>query len=104
MLKHCSATKVINLTISRFWHQHVLQLRKTFLANMSHDARKPVFWFKTGSETNQAVQPKKMVRISVFRIKEEELLFYLFREYRFLMKGSYMKIKGADHLRSACTN
>ena len=75
------------------------------------------FGFTTGSVTNQAVQPKKMARISVFRIKKVELLFYLFREYRrlcfcickkttteFLMKGSYIKIKGAAHLRSACTN
>ena len=69
MLKQCIATKVINLTISIFWHRHVLQLRKTFLANMSHDARKPVFWFTTGSDTNRAVQPKKMARISVFWMK-----------------------------------
>ena len=73
------------------------------------------FGYTTGSDTNRTVQPKTMARISVFRIKEVELLFYLFREYRrlcfcickkteFLMKGSYMKIKGVDHLRSACTN
>ena len=40
------------------------------------------FGFTTGSDTNRTVQPKTMARISVFRIKEVELLFYLFREYR----------------------
>ena len=39
--------------------------------------RKPVFGFLTRSNTNQAVQPQKMVRGLKFKIKEEGGLHYL---------------------------
>ena len=50
--------------------------------------RKPMFWFPTWSDTNQAVQLQKMTRGLKFRIKKVEGLFYLCSEN-----------KGADQLR-----
>ena len=43
------------------------------------------------SDTNQTVQPQKMARDLKFRIKEEEGLFYLYRDN-----------KGADQLHGYC--
>ena len=42
--------------------------------------RKPTFWFPTWSDTNQAVQLRKMARGLKFRIKEVEGLNYLCSE------------------------
>ena len=42
-------------------------------------------------DTNQTVQPEKMARGLKFRIKEEEVLFCLYRDN-----------KGADQLRGYC--
>ena len=50
--------------------------------------RKPIFWFPTWSDTNQAVQLKKMVRGMKFPIWKVEGLYYL-----------CSKNKGADQLR-----
>ena len=49
--------------------------------------RKPMFWFPTRSDTNQAVQLQKMARGFKYLIKEEEGLYYLCSEN-----------KGADQL------
>ena len=49
--------------------------------------RKPTFWFPTWSDSNQAVQPKKMARGLKFRIWKVEGLCYLCSEN-----------KGADQL------
>ena len=49
--------------------------------------RKPIFWFPTWSDTNQAVQLQKIARGLKFRIKKVEGLFYLCSEN-----------KGADQL------
>ena len=40
--------------------------------NLSHVMRKPTFWFPTWSDTNQAVQLRKMARGLKFRIKKVE--------------------------------
>ena len=50
--------------------------------------RKPMFWFSTWSDTNQAVQLQKMARGLKLRIKKVEGLYYLCSEN-----------KGADQLR-----
>ena len=50
--------------------------------------RKPIFWFPTWSDTNQAVKLQKMARGLKFRIKIEEGSYYLCSEN-----------KGADQLR-----
>ena len=50
--------------------------------------KNPMFWFPTWSDTNQAVQLKKMARGLKFRIKKVEGLYYLCSEN-----------KGADQLR-----
>ena len=50
--------------------------------------RKPMFWFPTRSDTNQAVQLQKMIRGLKFRIWKVEGLYYLCNEN-----------KGADQLR-----
>ena len=50
--------------------------------------RKPTFLFLTWSDTNQAVQPQRMVRGLKFRILIEEGLYY-----------PYSENKGADQLR-----
>ena len=50
--------------------------------------RKPMFWFPTWSDTNQAMQLKKMARGLKFRIKKVEGSYYLCSEN-----------KGADQLR-----
>ena len=42
--------------------------------------RKPMFWFLTWSDINQAVQPQKVVRGLKFRIEEVEELYYLCSE------------------------
>ena len=42
--------------------------------------RKPVFWFPTWSDTNQAVQLQKQVRGLKFRIWKVEGLYYLCSE------------------------
>ena len=55
---------------------------------MSLVVRKPDFGFPTRSDTNQAVQPQKMVRSLKFRIKKVEGLYYPCSEN-----------KGADQLR-----
>ena len=49
--------------------------------------RKPIFWFPTWSDTNQAVQLQKMTRDLKFWIKKVEGLHYLCSEN-----------KGADQL------
>ena len=56
--------------------------------NMSRGMRKPMFWFPTWSDTNQAVQVQKMARGLKFRIHEVEELYYPCSES-----------KGADQLR-----
>ena len=43
-------------------------------------ARKPVFGFTTRFDTNQAVQPQKMIRDLKFRIYEVKGLYYLCSE------------------------
>ena len=53
--------------------------------------RKPMFWFPTRSDTNQAVQLQKMARGLKIRIKKVEVLYYLCSEN-----------KGADQLRGPC--
>ena len=55
---------------------------------LSCGMRKPMFWFQTWSNTNQAVQLQKMARGLKFWIKEIEGLYYLCSEN-----------KGADQLR-----
>ena len=40
----------------------------SLLCNLSRDARKPVFGFPTGSDTNWPVQPQKMARCLKFWI------------------------------------
>ena len=45
---------------------------------MSHDVRKPTFLFPTRSDTNRAVQRKKMDRALKFRIKKEEGFYYMY--------------------------
>ena len=53
--------------------------------------RKPMFWYPTWSDTNQAVQLQKMARGLKFRIWKVEGFYYLFSEN-----------KGADQLRGYC--
>ena len=53
--------------------------------------RKPMFWFLTWSDTNQAVQLQKMARGLKFPIKKVEGLYYLCSKY-----------KGTDQVRSYC--
>ena len=55
---------------------------------MSRVMRKPIHWFPTWFDTNQAVQLQKMASGLKFRIQEEEGLYYL-----------CSKSKGADQLR-----
>ena len=50
--------------------------------------RKPMFWFPTWSNTNQAVEQQKMAGGLQFRIKKVEGLYYICSEN-----------KGADQLR-----
>ena len=45
---------------------------------MSHDLRKPTFLFPTRSDTNRAVQRKKMDRALKFRIKKVEGFYYMY--------------------------
>ena len=47
---------------------------------MSHVMRKPIFWFPTWSDTNQAVKLQKMARGLKFRIKKVEGSYYLCSE------------------------
>ena len=47
---------------------------------MNHDVRKPMFWFPTWSDTNQALQLQKMARGLKFQIKKEEGLYFLCSE------------------------
>ena len=54
---------------------------------MSRVMKKPMFWFPTCSDTNQAVQLQKMARGLKFQIKKVEGLYYLCSEN-----------KGADQL------
>ena len=42
--------------------------------------RKPTFWFSTRSDTNRAVQSRKMTRGLKFRFKKVEGLYYLCSE------------------------
>ena len=53
------------------------QNQTNFKGQFEHNMRKPVFGFPTGSDTNQAVPPQKMVRVLKFLIKKEEGLHYL---------------------------
>ena len=53
--------------------------------------RKPMFWFPSRSDTNQAVQLQKMARGLKLRIKKVDGLYYLCSEK-----------KGADQLRGYC--
>ena len=55
---------------------------------MSSDMRKPMLWFLTRSDTNQAVQPQKKARGLKFQIWKVEGLYYTCSEN-----------KGADQLR-----
>ena len=61
-----------------------------YASYMSHVMRKPMLWFPTWSDTNQAVQLKKMARGLKFRIQKVEGLYYLCSEN-----------KGADQLRGS---
>ena len=45
---------------------------------MSHDVRKPTFLFPTRSDTNRAVQRKKMGRALKFWIKKVEGFYYMY--------------------------
>ena len=45
---------------------------------MSHDVRKSGFLFPTRSDTNRAVQQKKMDRALKFRIKKGEEFYYMY--------------------------
>ena len=47
---------------------------------MSRVIRKLTFWFRTWSDTNQAVQLQKMARCMKFRIEKVEGLYYLCSE------------------------
>ena len=47
--------------------------------------RKPTFWFPTRSDTNQAVQPQKIVRGLKFRISVVEGLYYPYSEKKALI-------------------
>ena len=60
---------------------------------MSHDERKPTFLFPTRSDTNRAVQRKKMDRALKFRIKKVEGFYYMY---------PCSENKGADQLRGNC--
>ena len=60
---------------------------------MSHDVRKQTFLFPTRSDTNRAVQRKKMDRALKFRIKKVEGFYYMY---------PYSENKGADQLRVYC--
>ena len=60
---------------------------------MSHDMRKPTFLFPTRSDTNRAVQRKKMDRALKFRIKKVEGFYYMY---------PCSENKGADQLRGYC--
>ena len=42
--------------------------------------RKPRFWFRTWSNTNQAAELQKMARVLKFRINKEEGSYYLCSE------------------------
>ena len=63
----------------------------TMQKHKSRVMRKPTFWFPTWSDTNQAVQSRKMARDLNFRIYEVEGLYYPCSEN-----------KGADQLRGYC--
>ena len=56
---------------------------------MSNDVRKPTFLFQTRSDTNRAVQRKKMGRALKFWIKKVEGFYYMY---------PCSKNKGADQL------
>ena len=60
---------------------------------MSHDVRKPAFLFATRSDTNRAVQRKKIERDLKFRIKNVEGFYYM---------HPCSDNKGADQLRGYC--
>ena len=60
---------------------------------MSHYVRKPTFLFPTRSDTNRAVQRKKMDRALKFRIKKVEGFYYMY---------PCSQNKGADQLRGYC--
>ena len=60
---------------------------------MGHDVRKPTFLFPTRSDTNGAVQRKKMDRALKFRIKKVEEFYYMY---------PCSENKGADQLRGYC--
>ena len=60
---------------------------------MSHDVRKPTFLFQTRSDTNRAMQRKKMDRALKFRIKKVEGFYYMY---------PCSENKGADQLRGYC--
>ena len=47
--------------------------------------RKPMFWFPTRLDTNQAVQLQKMARGLKFRIKKVEGLYYVCSETKALI-------------------
>ena len=58
---------------------------------MSRVMRKPTFWFRTWSDTNQAVQSQKIATGLKFRIQKVGGLYYLCSEN-----------KGADQLCGYC--
>ena len=65
----------------------VSKFHDVVVVQLSLVVRKPVFGVLTWSDTNRAVQPKKMARGVKFRIKNEEVLYY-----------PCSKNKGADQL------
>ena len=73
-----------NDILNRFSHNEVHRITR----HLSRVMRKPTFWFKTWSDTNQTVQLLKMARGLKFRIKKVEELYCLCSEN-----------KGADQLR-----
>ena len=60
-------------------HEHIEMLQ------MGLVMRKPTFWFRTWSDTNQAVQPHKIARDLKFQILEVEGLYYLCSENKALI-------------------
>ena len=60
---------------------------------MSHDVRKLTFLFPTRSDTNRAVQRKKMDRALKFRIEKVEGFYYMY---------TCSENKSADQLRGYC--
>ena len=60
---------------------------------MSHNVRKPMFLFPIWSDTNRAVQRKKMDRALKFRIKKVEGFDYMY---------PCSENKGADQLCGYC--